>query len=48
MVAYTLIKYNILAIHTAVQQKVLIDATVHSERVQVIRCDIKPGSVKRS
>jgi hypothetical protein len=27
---------------------VLIDAAVHSEHVQVIRRDIKPGSVERS
>jgi hypothetical protein len=29
-------------------QKVLVDAAVHSERVQVIRCNIKPGSDERS
>jgi hypothetical protein len=28
--------------------KGLIDATVYSELVQVTRCDLKPGSVKRS
>jgi hypothetical protein len=27
---------------------VVIDAGIHSEHVQVIRCDFKPGSVKRS
>jgi hypothetical protein len=27
---------------------VLVDMKAHSEHVQVIRCDIKPGSVERS
>jgi hypothetical protein len=27
---------------------VVIDACSHSEHVQVIRCDFKPGSVERS
>jgi hypothetical protein len=26
----------------------LIDSVAHTEHVQVIRCDIKPGSVERS
>jgi hypothetical protein len=26
----------------------IIDVGTHSEHVQVIRCDIKPGSVERS
>jgi hypothetical protein len=28
--------------------KTLVDAVVHSEHGKVIKCDIKPGSVKRS
>jgi hypothetical protein len=27
--------------------KVLVDATVHSEHIQAIQCDFKPGSVER-
>jgi hypothetical protein len=27
---------------------IVLDASVHSEHVQVIRCDFKPGSVERS
>jgi hypothetical protein len=27
---------------------VLVDAKGHSKQVQVIRCDIKPGSIERS
>lgn len=29
-------------------KKDLVDAGVHSERGQVIKCDIKPGSIERS
>jgi hypothetical protein len=32
----------------AVNQKVLIDAVVHSEHGKIIRSNIKPGSVERS
>jgi hypothetical protein len=33
---------------TTVKHKVLINAAIHSENVQVIRCDIKQGSLERS
>jgi hypothetical protein len=33
---------------TAVKQKVLLNTVAHFEHVQVIRCDLKPGSIKRS
>jgi hypothetical protein len=34
--------------YTAAEQKVLVNAAIDFEHAQVIRCNIKPGSVERS